>query len=60
MEALVIEQEDVLLCKINIQDWDSEVSEQFDLETIPRLLLYRGSTLVAEGTSEVMSELSNR
>ena len=60
MEALVVEQEDVRLCKVDIDAWSSDVSRQFRLQRIPRLLLYDGSKLVAEGTEPVMRHLMAR
>ena len=60
MEALVVEQEDVRLCKINIDGWNSAVARQHSIQSIPQLLLYNGRKQVATGTAEVMRHLASR
>lgn len=57
MEVLVSERENVRLCKIDIVDWRSDVAQQHRIQSLPTLLLYDGTELVAEGTSEVLRRI---
>jgi len=58
LEALVVKLDDVRLCKINIKSWGSDVARQHSIKSIPQLVLYDGTTLVAQGTREVLLQLA--
>ena len=54
LEALDKDNNDIDILKVNIRDWESPVSKQYQIQGIPRFLIYDGKGKpVAEG-KEVM------
>ena len=45
------------LRKIDVVSWDSEVSRQHGIKSLPALALYDGTSLVSEDTRAVMAHL---
>ena len=60
LEALVVENEELHLCRINIDNWDSEVARQYGISSLPLLMLYDDQRLITVGTEEVLNELAAR
>ena len=57
LEAHVEANPSTRLLKIDIDNWDSPVSEQFDLKSLPHVLVYEGKELVAPNTKQALELL---
>ncbi len=45
------------LVRIDIDQWGSDVAQQYGIRSLPSLRLYEGGELVAEGMREVLGRL---
>lgn len=50
--------QDVVLRKIDIRSWSSEVTRQHGIQGIPQLWLYDGKKLVTKNPQEVLAWLA--
>jgi len=57
LEAVAKEAPSTRLLKIDVDTWDSPVSEQFGIEELPTVYLYDGKQLVTDNTNEALAQL---
>ncbi len=58
MEDLVHGREGIVLRKIDIVKWSSDVAKQHKIRGLPHLILYADGKPVAEGAQAVLNALS--
>ncbi len=51
--------DDVALRRIDIDNWDSPVAKQFNLNSLPALYLYDGDELVSKNGPQILQRLQN-
>jgi len=60
IEALVAEKEDVVVRKIDIVNWESEVAKQYEIQFVPNIQVYdRNGNQVGQSTSDFSQVLDN-
>ena len=58
LESLSNARDDVKICKIKLPRSASAVGAQYQIRSVPHLVLYEGSEEVATGTRSVMNRLN--
>jgi len=59
LETLANSNPSVRLRKIDVVSWNSAVSKQHQIRSLPHLLLYEGTDQVASGTQSVVPRLND-
>jgi hypothetical protein len=59
LEALVRNDAQLRLRRVDIKSWDSAVARQYNIRSIPHLRLYQNGILIAEGTRTVLHRFSS-